>query len=276
MKIKFEEMRSPEVQELVDRNGMVIIPIGACEEHSRQLPVITDTKMVYEASMDAAKIVSKKIPVAVLPSVWFGYSVSILKNWPGTITIKPKVLIDLMYDICRSLIDMGINKILIVNGHGNNPGLLDVVARLIGDDFKVFPGITNIFNLWDKDFVKKNRKSLEGGIGHAGEIETSVMLYLAEDLVDMSLADDTDIMTSDLKTCPTDFGSSKKKKLYLSTWYLENSTHGAAGDPSDANRDFGEKIHKMTVEALIELIEEFYNIQVKLEKRVLKRKKTRF
>ena len=276
MKIKFEEMRSPEVQELVDKNGMVIIPIGACEEHGRHLPVNTDTRMAYEATIDAVKIVSRKIPVAVLPAVWFGYTVSMLKNWAGTVTVKPKVLIDLMHDICRSLIDMGINKILIVNGHGNNPGVLDVVVRSVGDDFRVFPGVVNIFALWDRDFVNKNRKSKEGGISHAGEVETSVMLHLAGDLVDMSLADDTDIMTSDLKTCPTDFGSGRKKKLYLSTWYLENSTYGAAGDPSGASRDFGEKIHEMTVESLVEVIEEFYDVQVKLEKRKLKRKRTEF
>jgi len=179
MKINFEDMRSPEVAEFAASGGMVIIPIGACEEHGRHLPIITDTKMAFSAAIDAARKLSGKIPVAVLPAVWFGYTVAMLKNWAGTITIRPKVLIDLLYDICHSLIDMGINKILIVNGHGNNPGLLDVVVRSIGDDFKVFPGIANIFNLWDKEFVKKNRKSKEGGIGHACEIETSVMLYLS-------------------------------------------------------------------------------------------------
>ena len=275
MKIKFEEMRSPEIGELVKKDGMVLLPIGACEEHGRHLPVITDTKMAYQAALDAAEKVSKKIPLAVLPPVWFGYTVGILKNWPGTITIKPKILIDLLYEICRSLIDMGINKILIVNGHGNNPGVLDVVVRSFGDDFKVFPGVVNIFGCWDKEFVKKNRKSKEGGIGHAGEIETSVMLHLT-DLVEMSVADNADMMKSDLRDCPVDFASDKKKRLYLSTWYLENSTHGGAGDPSCATKEFGEKIHNMTVEALCNVIEEFYETQTKLKGRKLNRKSARF
>jgi creatinine amidohydrolase len=276
MKINFEEMRSPEIAEFAAGGGMVIIPIGACEEHGRHLPVITDTKMAFSAAIDAARKMSGKIPVAVLPAVWFGYTVAMLKNWAGTITIRPKVLIDLLYDICHSLIDMGINKILIVNGHGNNPGLLDVVARSVGDDFKVFPGVANIFNMWDREFVRKNRKSKEGGIGHACEMETSVMLYLSEENVDMSLADDTDMMVSDLKYCPVDFASEKKKKYYLSTWYLENSTYGGAGDPSLATKEFGEKIHKITVDSLAEVIEEFYDVTSKLEKRVLKRKNTKF
>ena len=254
---------------------MVIIPIGACEEHGRHLPVSTDTRIAYEAAIDAASIVSDQIPIAVLPAVWFGYTVAMLKNWPGTITIKPKVLIDLLYNICESLIDMGIKKILIVNGHGNNPGVLDVVVRSIGDDFKVFPAVVNVFNLWDKEYVKKNRRSAEGGIGHAGELETSLILHFAEDLVDMSVADNTDIMTSGLKYCPVDFASDKKKKYYLSTWYLENSTHGGAGDPTDARKELGAEIHRMTVRSLVEVIEEFYDIQVRLEKRVLKRKNTK-
>ena len=275
MRLKFEELRSPEIGELIEKQGMILLPIGACEEHGRHLPVVTDTSMAYQAALDAAEKVVGKIPIAVLPPVWYGYTVGALKNWPGTVTIRPKVLIDFMYDICKSLIDMGIMKILIVNGHGNNPGVLDVVVRSIGDDFKVFPGIANIFSMWDKDFVRKNRKSKVGGIGHAGEIETSVMLHLT-DLVDMSVADDTDIMKSDLKTCPVDFASEKKKKLYLSTWYLENPTHGAAGDPSCATREFGEQIHEMTVEGLVEVIEEFHSVQNELANRKLNRKNTRF
>jgi len=275
MDIRFERLRSPQVGELVKKDGMVIVPIGACEEHGRHLPVITDTEMAYRASIEAADKVSGDIPIAVLPAVWFGYTVSILKNWPGTITISPKVLIDLMYDICKSLIDMGIDKILIVNGHGNNPGVLDVVVRSIGDDFKVFAGIANIFGCWDKEFVKKNRKSRVGGIGHAGEIETSVMMHLT-DLVDMDVADSRDIMESDLKNCPVDFASDKKKRLYLSTWYLENSTFGAAGDPTQARKEFGKDIHEMTVDGLIDIIKEFYDVQEKLKSRKLKRDDKRF
>lgn len=260
MKLKFEEMSSPEIGDFIKKGGMVLVPIGACEEHGRHLPVITDTKMAYQASFDAVKKLSKKIPISLIPPIWFGYSVWKLKKWPGTITIKPKILIDLLYEICRSLIDMGINKILIVNGHGNNPGVLDVVVRSIGDDFEVFPGVVNIFNLWDREFVQKNRKSKIGGIGHAGEIETSIMLHLT-DLVDMSLADDTDTMKSSLETCPVDFASDKKKMLYLSTWFLENSTYGGAGDPSHATKEFGELLHEMTVDNLVQVIEEFYEVQ---------------
>jgi len=255
---------------------LVIVPIGACEVHGRHLPVITDTMMAYNASFDAAMNMSAKIPVSVLPAVWFGYSVSILKNWPGTITIRPKVLIDLVYNICQSLIDMGIDKILIVNGHGNNPGVLDVAVRSIGDDFKVFPGISNIYDCWDREYVKQHRKSKPGGIGHACEIETSVILHLNEKLVDMSVADDTDIMKSNLETCPVDWGTTKKRKLYLSTWYLENSKYGGAGDPTNATKEFGKIIHEMTVAGLCQVIEEFYLTQQNLKGRRLKRKCQKF
>jgi len=270
MNINFEKLRSPEVGELVKRKGMVIIPIGACEEHGRHLPVCTDTEIAYNAALDAAEKAAKKIPIAVTPPVWFGYTVGVLKNWPGTITIKPKVLIDLMQNICASLIDMGIDKILIVNGHGNNPGVLDIVVRSIGDDYKVFPGVVNVFSLWDKDYISKVRKSKEGGIGHAGEVETSLMLHYT-DLVDMSVADDTDIMKSSVKSCPVDFAPTRKKKLYLSTWYLEDSKYGGAGDPTYANKELGREIHKKMVEELAEVIDDFYNIQAKLLKRKLRR-----
>jgi len=275
VKLQFEQMRSPEVAKFAESDGVVLVPIGACEEHGRHLPVITDTKIAYRASLDAAEAVAEKLPVSVLPPVWFGYTVAMLKNWPGTITIRPKVLIDVMYDICRSLIDMGITGILIVNGHGNNPGLLDVVVRSVGDDFKVFPGVVNIFNCWDKEFIRKHRRSKEGGISHAGELETSVMLHLT-DLVDMSVADATDRMQSSLRNAPVDPISPRPKRLFLSTWYLENSTHGGAGDPSVATAEFGRKLHSMTVEALSDVIEEFHETRRKLKDRKPNRKNTRF
>ena len=87
--------------------------------------------------------------------------------------------------------------------------------------------------MWNKEFVRRHRKSAEGGIGHAGEIETSVMLFLT-DLVDMSVADSADIMKSNLANCPVDFAASRSKRLYLSTWFIEESTYGAAGDPSSS------------------------------------------
>ena len=266
-------MRSPEVGELVEKNGMVVVPIGACEEHGNHMPVSTDTIIAYQASLDAVKKVSDKIPIAVLPAVWFGYTVSVLKNWPGTITVRPKVLIDLMYDICRSLIDMGIDKILIVNAHGNNPGVLDVAVRSIGDDYKVFPGVVNTYNCWTDDIITKNRKSKNGGVSHGGEFETSLMLYLA-DLADMSVADDTDISKSNLKYCPMELG--RKKKFYVSAWFLENPKHGAMGDPTCATKELGKTIHDTSVDMLVEIIKEFYDIQVKLKGRKLNRRCTRF
>lgn len=275
MNIDFGKMRSPEIEDFAKNKGIVLVPIGACEEHGRHLPVITDTEMAYRASIDAANIIKGEVAISVLPAVWFGYTVAMLKNWAGTITIRPKVLIDLLYDICKSLIDMDINRILIINGHGNNPGVLDVVVRSIGDDLKIFPGIVNIFSLWDKEYVKKNRKSKIGGIGHACEIETSVMLYLT-DLVNMDVADDTDIMKTDFKTCPVDFASEKKKQMYLSTWYLENSTYGGAGDPSCSTKEFGKNIHNMTVENLVQIIRKFNEINNQLEKRTLNRKCKKF
>lgn len=275
MKIKFEEMKSPEVGEFVEKGGMIIIPIGACEEHGRHCPIITDTIRAYKVSLDAAKKVSKKIPISVLPPIWFGYSIAVLKNWPGTITVKPKVLIDLLYGICTSLIEMGINKILIVNSHGNNNGVIDVAVRSIGDDFKVFPGTTNLSNLLDEDYVRKHKKSKTGG-GHADEIETSLMIYYNPELVDMSVADDTDTIKSNLKSCSADPESGGKKRLFLSTWYLENPTYGGIGDPTNANREFGREIHHITVNNLYKVIEEFYSTQVKLKNRKLNRINNKF
>ncbi len=276
MQIRFDQMRSPEIGDLAARGAVVLVPIGACEEHGRHLPVSTDTTIASRAALEAAERVSASLPIAVLPPVWFGYSVAMLKNWPGTLTIRPTVLIEVLSDICRSLIDMGFRKILIVNGHGNNPGVLDVVARSIGDERKVFPGVVNVYDLWDKAWIREHRRSAEGGIGHACEAETSLLLHLDGDRVDMSHADSTDRMTSDLATCPVDGASARKKRMFLSTWFLEDSLHGGAGDPTGATREFGEALHRMAVDGLVEAIRELSAACDSRAGRVPRRKDTRF
>lgn len=261
MKILFEEMRSPEVGELAARHGMVIVPIGACEEHSRHLPVMTDTIIAREAALAAGRAVADRIPLAVLPPVWFGYTVAALKKWPGTLTVRPKVLVDVMVDLCRSLIDIGLDKILIVNGHGNNPGVLDVAVRTLADRRNVYAGVVNTYACLDADMVNAHRKSAEGGVSHAGEVETALMLYLS-DCVEMSAADDADRMSGGLKTCPTDAYSGRKKRLYLSAWFLEKSVNGGLGDPTPATKEFGKLLFESMVRNLAEVIEDFYAAHV--------------
>jgi creatinine amidohydrolase len=275
MRIRFEELRSPEIGELARAKAVAIVPIGATEEHGRHLPVMTDTRIAYSAALEAAEKVSAEVPVTVLPPVSFGYTVAMLKNWPGTITIRPKVLIDFMYDVCRSLVDMGLTRILIVNGHGNNPGVLDVVARSIGDDCKVFPAVANVYDQWDKAWMRAHVKAAGGGVSHACEAETSVMLHLT-DLVDMSVADATDAMSSRLETCPTDALATKKKRMFLSSWFLENPTHGGLGDPSRSTRELGEALHRMAVDSLVEIIRELHSVHERLEGRTPNRASTRF
>ena len=101
------------------------------------------------------------------------------------------------------------------------------------------------------------------------------MLHLT-DLVDMSVADSTDLMTSKLATCPVDGASTRKKRMFLSTWFLENSTHGGAGDPSAATREFGEALHRMAVDGLAEVIREFSDAHDVRAGRRLNREDTRF
>jgi creatinine amidohydrolase/Fe(II)-dependent formamide hydrolase-like protein len=102
------------------------------------------------------------------------------------------------------------------------------------------------------------------------------MLHLRQSLVDMNAADDTDKMTSRLKTCPVDLCSGQRKQLFLSTWYLEDSLHGVAGDPSCARPEFGRALHEAAVEALAQIIEEFYDVQTRLAHRKPRRKCTTF
>jgi creatinine amidohydrolase len=258
MTIHFQTQRSPQLEGAAKAGTLIVLPIGATEEHGRHLPVNTDCVIAERMALAAAERVAGQIPVLVMPTIWTGYSDAHLKQWPGTITIRPKTLIDLMYDVLASLVGSGFKKILIVNGPGNNPGPIDCAVRMIGDDLHVYCGISHVWTLYDRDEVLPQRRSAPGGWGHGGEDETSLMLHLTGD-VDMSQATDADRMRSQLATCPVDIVSTGKR-VYLSTWHLTQSTTGLCGDPTPATAEFGKLLFESAVKNLIRVMHDYVSV----------------
>ncbi len=259
MAVHFQTQRSPQLEQAAKARTLILLPIGATEEHGRHLPVNTDSVIAERMAIAAAERVAGEIPALMLPALWTGYSDAHLKQWPGTITLRPKTLIDLLYDVLESLIHSGFRKILIINGHGNNPGPIDCAVRMIGDNHKVYCGVCNVWTLYDLAEVTPHRRSPPGGWGHGGEDETSLMLHLTSD-VDMTQATADDRMRSELSTCPIDIVATGKK-VYISTWHLAESATGLCGDPTPATADFGKILFESAVRNLICVIRDYYSVQ---------------
>jgi len=168
-----------EVEAALKHTDAVIIPLGSTEQHGRHLPLGTDS---YEA-IEIAKLIAQKADVLVAPVILAGLSAHHL-GFPGTITLSPETFEAVVYETALSLIKHGFRKILIYNGHGGNATSVAAIIQKIDQ--------TTAATAFDLGKIEVPRKEpLYPPIPwdvHAGVEETSLMLYLAGSLVDMSKA----------------------------------------------------------------------------------------
>jgi len=254
MSIYFADLSWPQLQEAIEKNTVVLVPVGTVEEHGRHLPVSTDSVIAEEIAARTAETLKGKLPVLVMPALWTGYSAREMTRWPGTMRIRPETLIALVYDLLASLAGMGFKKIVLLDCHGHHSGILNVAVRKTGDDFNIYPAVVSPA-AFSKDVFSRIRKSELGGAIHGGEWETSLMLYFQQP-VDMAEAVRDDIMRYHSEFVPGDsFGSGKG--VFWSTWGIQRSQTGIYGDPTCASAETGEACCRAIVETLARFLKEY-------------------
>ncbi|WP_327415303.1 creatininase family protein [Streptomyces sp. NBC_01233] len=165
---------STDVQELQPR--VAVLPVGSFEQHGTYLPLITDTAIACVIAQEIAAA----YPVHLLPPITISCSHE-HAAFPGTVSISARTLYAVIDDIRTSLARSGIHKLVIVNGHGGNYVLSNVVqeANVNGPAASLFPlGLD-----WDRAREYGGLESDRHADMHAGEIETSILLHAAPDLV---------------------------------------------------------------------------------------------
>lgn len=248
--VRLERMTSPEVRQASrDSNGIAIIPIGAVEVHGPHLPVGTDSVETYEIGLRAAK----KAGIVIVPPIWFGNSRSFM-DFPGTISIRPEVLKELTRDICLSLVQGGFNKLVLLDGHGGNYGILDLLIEEIHLESTAL--ICHI-RAWELSTVPKPKGTPDYD-GHGGSSETSVMMVLMPEDVDESKSVDSspDIDLTPLGAVfPSPSGKYSGGPIVFPLSMSEMVEHGHHGDPKYASVERGEALLRVKVEALVEFLE---------------------
>ena len=258
MSVLFADQTSPEVKEAIERNTVLLLPVGQTEEHGPHLPVGTDTLIAERVARDAAEHLAGRIPVLVMPTVACGYSGKVMSRWPGTIRVRTRVVMDLLFDLCTSVIEMGFRKVMLVSGHGHHTGIGRVVVREVADATGVNMAFTEPARMVG-DFFATVRKSGSGGAIHGGEYETSLAMHLGVP-VDLSAVDDRDVFHNPSKFVGGDSvtGSSK---VFWSTWALQESQQGIYGDPTVASAETGRLLWEKIIERYAEFIEEFWKFE---------------
>jgi creatinine amidohydrolase len=262
LKKTFWDMTTVELEEAIKQNPVIILPVGQVEEHGPHLPVGCDSFIADKIAKSVAEKSPENLPIITMPVIWTGYSPKLMSKWKGTMRVRTRVVLDLVHDILASLVEMGFKRIVVIDGHGQHRGILETAIREISDEFGVFCALTSPFVFSSEQF-SKIRKTKMGGVAHACEWETSLMLYFGSD-VDLSKVSDIDQMNYKSDFYEADgFG---KKMVYLSTWGIHESKTGCLGDPTKATAETGKLIFDYTVGKYIDFCREYRNIKMVNEK----------
>jgi len=250
--MQFEELSSPQVDALDRDETILILPLGSVEQHGNHLPLGTDTLLANAVSRAAAQRLPGKI--AVLPPPWYGFSAHHMR-FAGSITLRPETLMAVVEDIVAAVVHHGFKRILLVNGHGGNAGVVDVLASVLG---KKHYGKARIAGLTYFQLagaaIAKLRTSKTGGMGHACEFETAMLMHLRPDLAAIDKAEG---MYPDPGSpyLTTDLLASSPIRTYLD--FADLSPSGTLGDPSLASQESGAQFFDAVVDELTKFVEDF-------------------
>mgnify|MGYP001042930574 CR=1 FL=1 len=260
-KFLYEEMSWPELRDVVKEDRVVVVPVGMLEDHGLHLPVVTDVMITGAVCRRAAEGVPDS--VVLMPVQQHGYSPHHM-DFSGSITVKGPTLIEYMLDVTRSLVRHGFRRILIVNGHGSNMPWLEAAARMtIVENPNVLCALVAWWAIPElAEEVRRLRSSERGGMSHACELETSMMLAIRPELVEMEKAvRDMSYQTSKYLP-PRDFYYPTGPIIMMPYWSTMSRT-GTLGDPTKATREKGERWLSAAVQGLTGIIKEFRGLEIK-------------
>lgn len=233
---------------------VALLPVGAIEQHGPHLPVSVDATLLQGIVSAALPRLPACLPVLALPAQAIGLSTEHLA-FPGTISLPPELLIGVWRAIGAAVARAGVRKLLLFNTHGGQVAVMDIVARELRQQHGMLvyssswsslplpPEVTGLFSAEEHRF----------GI-HGGEIETSMMLHLAPQLVRMELAGCFHSTSQDRAARFAILGNGKSAKM---GWAIEDYNRcGAVGNAAAATADKGYLLVQAAGEQLAQLLGE--------------------
>lgn len=244
---RYNRLTWEEMNEAIASQKLVILPTGSTEQHGRHLPLEVDNFLVESVCLEAGRRAADRI--LVLPPISYGLNMHHI-DFPGTIHIEPETFIAFCLNITKSVAYHGFKKILIVNGHGSNGPLVDLVARKTVLATESICAAVSYFPMAMKAFKEIRDTEV---IAHSDEFETSLYMFLASERVRMSkIGEDNDVMGKYVSSDST----SNYPVRFNDFWGRWTKT-GVHGDPTTATKDKGEVIFEAAVSGLIKVVDEW-------------------
>jgi creatinine amidohydrolase len=246
MNIEWWSLKAPELRELAKRNAVVIVPVASTEQDGPHLPTQVDCLLAGEIARRAAQQASKTLPTLVTPVVWTGLAEHHM-SLGATISLDFDTFFAVLRGVCRSLVRDGFRNILLLNGHGGNIAALTVIVNELAPELDAPIATTTYWLLAQAAFAKILEK--QSNVRHACEAETSMVLALKPELVDMSKA--AEAVGPTAPELPDVIGTTAAHRWQS---FKSRTSHGAIGDPRAATAEKGERLLQAAADAVAALI----------------------
>jgi creatinine amidohydrolase len=240
-----------EVGELDRERTVAILPTAAVEQHGPHLPLDTDTFLCTRVVEAAAAQAQAGGPVLVAPTQAYGSSAHHM-GFAGTLTLTAGTFLASVRELCGSLVAHGFRRLLVVNGHGGNSALAREAVQLLALDARVLAAAADYWAL-ARETAAEVRDSPPGGMAHACEFETSLMLYLRPESVRNELVRRE---IPEPRFVPERLDLVSPGPVTAGWQTHELSSSGVLGAPDLATGEKGKRLFEACVEALSRLIEE--------------------
>ena len=237
---------------------VAVLPVAAIEQHGPHLPLSVDATLLQGVIDSALAQLPAALPVLFLPPQNIGLSTE-HRDFPGTLTLSPATLIALWTEIGHCVARAGVRKLLLLNGHGGQVSVMDIVARQLRQECNLLVYSASWFSLPLPDAVSGQFSTHEHRFGiHAGDIETSMMLHLAPETVHMERAQNFPSSAYERSQRYALLGNGKSAKL---GWAMQDyHPAGAVGNAAAATADKGRAVVEAAAQALAQLLQELHQL----------------
>lgn len=240
----------------LDRDRLIaVLPVGAIEQHGPHLPMSVDQAIIDGVVAAAVELIPEDVPALFLPTMSIGKS-NEHSAWPGTLTFSAHTLISMWTEIGDSVAAAGVRKLVFLNSHGGQIAPMEIVARDLRIKHNMLTVSANWFSMGMPEGLF-SEEEMRYGI-HAGDMETSVMLALHPEHIEMDHARDFHPTIANLERENTHVGLSAAGKL---SWQAQDmNAAGACGNAAAATAEKGAIVINFAARQLVKMLEEVHRI----------------
>jgi creatinine amidohydrolase len=247
----WQDLTTEDVAALDRMRTVAILPVAAIEQHGPHLPLGTDAMINEGVVARAMAVAPSGLPLVVLPMMAVGKS-NEHQDFAGTLSLSAETLLRMLTDVAEGVARAGLRKLILLNSHGGQPQLLEVVAQDLRARLGMTVVVANAWRMMDREAVLPPAER-EAGL-HAGGLETALMLHLRPELVRRDKICDFPSAARDLESR---FPSLAAHGRLAFAWQAQDlNPAGAVGDARLGTAEMGVKLVDGAAARLLQLADE--------------------